>query len=234
MAGWTTKENDAAVKTLAVVCEVTQTSFSESAQKLIVSQLQNYPCRQVLKALERCAAECRYRLTLADILTRLDDGRPGAEEAWGAFPKTEDEAGVVTEEMSTAWGAASHLVAMGDKVGARMAFKEVYEREVRFARASSKPAVWRVSPGSSRSSTEAAAVEGLRRGLLSRDSALQYIDPENHQQALGVAGHGPPALPPPEQQARVKELVAGVMKRLEGGGQTFVPPATEPKGDREP
>lgn len=231
---WTPKEHEGVLKTLAVVCEVTQTTFSEPAMKLIRNQLENYPSRQVLKALERCAAECRYKLTLADIISRLDDGRPGVEEAWSAFPKSEDEAAVVTDEMAVAWGVASELYA-SDRVGARMAFKETYEREVRNARAAGTPPRWFMSAGFSKPATEAAAIEGLRKGLLSREQAMQYILPENEAQALHAAGIGPPALPPPEQAARVKQLVAGVLERLDANGRALAPKGDRvlPPGDRE-
>lgn len=191
---WDDREHDAVVKSLAVVCELTGSSFSEPARIMLVKQLAGYPAPVVVKSLERCAAECKFKLTLADIIQRLDDGRPGAEEAWASFPKTEDAAGVVTTEMSVAWGAASPLYADGDKIAARMAFKEAYEREVRKARAEGKGVNWSVSPGFDKSSTEQAAIEALRRGLLPEHHALQYVRPENRERALASV-KGQKALP---------------------------------------
>lgn len=211
---WSDKENDAVVKTLAVVCEITQTEYSAPARQLVVRQLSAYPVRQVLGALERCAAECRFKLTLADVISRLDDGRPGAEQAWASFPKSEDLAGLVTDEMSAAWGAAAPLYA-SDKVGARMAFKEAYDREIRQARAEGKAPKWRVSPGFDKAHTESIAIEGMKNRLFSPPEALQYIHPDNHANALHIAGLGPKALPPSADVARVKELVGDVVAKLQ-------------------
>jgi hypothetical protein len=59
-----------------------------------------------------------------------NDGRPGAEEAWAISLAANDEHDTVvwTHECAQAWGAASPILALGDEVGARMAFKETYTR----------------------------------------------------------------------------------------------------------
>ncbi len=68
----------------------------------------------------------------ADILRYLPDplGHQGPEEAWNNVPKSEREAGYVTQEMINAWGCARFSVEYGDMVAARMAFIEAYRREV--------------------------------------------------------------------------------------------------------
>lgn len=197
------EDHNSIVKALAIVCEITGTNLSEAAQLLMIKQLGNYPAPMVLAALHRCAAECKFRLTLADVITRLDDGRLGAETAWSLFPKTEDVAGLVTDEMSVAWGAAGPLYAAGDAVAARMAFKEAYETEVRRARAAGEPPLWRLSPGFDKASTESAAIDGYKRGLLTEAQAAQYALPEKLEAATN-----PRALPPaPEGLKYVKGLL---------------------------
>lgn len=56
------------------------------------------------------------------------DGRLGAEEAWALYPHNEKSSAVITDEMAEAMGIAYPLIQDGDKVGARMAFKEAYNR----------------------------------------------------------------------------------------------------------
>lgn len=175
---WTESERAEVIKMLAVVCEVTNTDLSQPAKVFVLEQLASRPARQVLKALSVCSHECKFKLTLADIVSRLDDGRPGAEEAWGLFPKSEDTAAVVTDEMSVAWGAAAPLFE-SDEVAARMAFREVYEREVRAARAAGIAPVWRVSPGFNRAATESVALEAVKSGKLRPRDVDPYVLPEN-------------------------------------------------------
>lgn len=212
---WTTEQHDSIVRTLAVVVEVTGTELSSAAAELIVRQLGNYPAKAVLLALERCALECRSRLTLADIVSRLADGRPGAEEAWAAFPKREEDAGLVTEEMSAAWGVAAALYA-SDQVACRMAFKEAYERKLKAARLAGKAVVWAISPGFDKSSTEGVVIEALRKGLVPERHALQFVPPEHHERVLVAAGLRARALPPPMDLsatlARLRELTGKVGK----------------------
>jgi hypothetical protein len=50
------------------------------------------------------------------VIERLDDGRPGAEEAWAMVPKDEEESAVITGEMRFAMGVALRLLADGDAI----------------------------------------------------------------------------------------------------------------------
>ena len=78
----------------------------------------------------------------ADIFRQLnqanaDDGRPGADEAWGMLLRVigdERETAVLTDEMRIGWTACQPILDLGDEVGARLAFRETYHREVENAR----------------------------------------------------------------------------------------------------
>lgn len=124
------------VKALAVTAEVCGTEFSEPAAKAIVAKLLTYPLPAVLNALDKCQTEVTGRLTLAAIVERIDDGRPSADEAWSTAIQAADESATVvwTSETAKAYWAAASLLEQGDKVGARMAFRERYVREVSNAR----------------------------------------------------------------------------------------------------
>lgn len=82
-------------------------------------------------------------------LCKLMDGRPGAEEAWGIALLSQNEADTVvwTAECAEAFVACRPILVLGDKVGARVAFKEAYVRLVAAARAELRPAVWTASVG---------------------------------------------------------------------------------------
>lgn len=179
-------------KTIGGVAEVIGHELSAAALEVMVRELDRYPETHVIGALHRCARECKYKLTLADILERLDDGRLGPEEAWAAIPRDEEATIVWTDEMATAWGAARPLLDEGDSIAARMAFLEVYRREVSKARADSKPCRWWPSLGHDQAGREVALTEAVRLGRLSADHVSELLphlcdDPQFMQLAQDVA-----------------------------------------------
>src|SRR5438270_13827149 len=74
--------NERILEALGVVCELTSTKLSEAATRVFANDLARYPEAQVLGALARCRREVKGRLTLAEVVSRLEDGRPGPEQAW--------------------------------------------------------------------------------------------------------------------------------------------------------
>ena len=109
------------LQAIAVTVELTGTSLSEDAARVMAQDLARYPENQVLPALTRCRREIRTRLTVADVVARLDDGRPGPEQAWAMVPRDEAQSVVWTEEMAQAYGAAVPLIFEGDLVAAGIA-----------------------------------------------------------------------------------------------------------------
>lgn len=66
--------------------------FSSNAVALIfLDDLSGYPEPQVLAALRRCRLEHKGRLTVADVLSRIEDGRPSVEAAWAQIATLQDE-----------------------------------------------------------------------------------------------------------------------------------------------
>jgi len=70
-------EDEVLVKTITTAVEVIGCSLSTSAVKMMALELEQHPFQQVINALHKCARECRFKLTLADVIERIDDGRPG-------------------------------------------------------------------------------------------------------------------------------------------------------------
>ena len=66
----------------------------------------------------------------ADVLRFLPDplGHLGPEEAWNRVPKTEADAGYMTDQMAEGISAALDSIDRGDMVSGRMAFIEAYKR----------------------------------------------------------------------------------------------------------
>jgi hypothetical protein len=124
---------------------------------LFFRALQDHPINAVRDAFEAHVKDPqrgRFVPTPADVIAQLlgateNDGRRGTEEAWAMSLQAADEAVTLvrTDEMAMAWGVAQPVFALGDKVGARMAFREAYERLVAEARKARQPVRWLVSEG---------------------------------------------------------------------------------------
>lgn len=190
------------LKALAVTAELTVTDLSKPAAAVMASDLAGYPEDQVLGALDRCRKELRPRcLTVAAILERLDDGRPGPEEAWSMIPVNEEPSVVWTDEMRSAMGVAWPLIRSGDLIPARMAFLEQYRKLVSKARADRTPVKWSFSPGTSKDGRELALLDALEKGRISE--AYCKICLPHHREDEGL-------------NARLLSIVARTTKQLTG------------------
>ncbi len=101
-----------------------------------------YPLEMVKTALHRCSADGVYKPSPASVMKFLPDlfGHPGPEEAFNCIPKSESEAGFVTDQMMMAYAAAEDSINRGDMVAARLAFIETYQQAVNAAKAQNQPA----------------------------------------------------------------------------------------------
>lgn len=109
----------------------------------------------------------------ADVIAQIDglygqDGRPGSDEAWAIAIESRDEFETVvwTAEIAQAMSAAKPVLEVGDKVGARFAFREAYERLVADARRNRQPCVWYPTLGHDQARRNAAIAEAVAAGRL--------------------------------------------------------------------
>lgn len=159
----------ALLQAIAVAAELTGTTMSEPAARVMANDLARYPEHQVLAALTRCRRDLRGRMTIADVLTRIDDGRPGAEEAWAMIPTDEGASVVWTDEMAAAFAVANPLIQDGDKIAARMAFTERYRVLVREAREIGRLVHWTPSLGHDAAEREGVLLAAVRAGRIAPD-----------------------------------------------------------------
>ena len=157
---------------IAATCEMTATTMSEFTARLLADELARFPLHQVLGALRRCRRELKGRLTLDDIIERLDDGRPSPNEAWSMVPRDEYRSVVWTEEMAEAYGAAIPLLNEGDQVAARMAFLEKYRALVQRNREDGVPTKWMPSLGLDPLGRADALAEAVQQGRITEAHAL--------------------------------------------------------------
>jgi hypothetical protein len=159
------------IKSLAVTAELCGTTLSRDAVKVMLNDLASYKPNLVIAALNKCRKELKGRLTLAEIISRIDDGRPGPEEAWASLPFDEDTSVVWSGEAIEAWGIAYPLISSGDLIAARMTFKEAYAKIVAKARDEMIPVKWQVSLGRCIEGREIALKKAVELGRISHQHA---------------------------------------------------------------
>lgn len=158
----------------------------------------------------------RFVPTPADILAKIqgaeqDDGRPGPEEAWAISIAANDEQQTLvwTEEMAQAWGVAAPVLQAGDEVGARMAFREAYNRIVESARRARQPVVWSASLGLDKDRRLGPLNAAVEAGRL-KASDLPALPPPAGTPLLGW--DEPKGMPP-----HIRERLLKLREQLTGG-----------------
>ncbi|WPQ34359.1 MULTISPECIES: hypothetical protein [Achromobacter] len=183
--------------------------LSDRAKLLFFDAVRRYPLHIVEKAIQAHLidpVEGRFKTMVqpAHIVAQIEgaaanDGRPDADEAWAIAMRADDEAVTVvwTDEISQALTAARPVLARGDEVGARMAFKAAYGRLLTQARKELRPVRW---------------VASLGHDLAQREAVLQHAVDLGQLPAPHVAG----LLPPPgaEFGAPDDEVAAENIRKL--------------------
>lgn len=167
----------------------------------------------------------RFMPVPADVIAQIeaaigDDGRPGADEAWAIALQACDESATVvwTEEAARALAAAQPVLDIGDKIGARMAFKTAYDRLVTQARSKRRPLRWQYSlghdPMQREQALQTAVTNGILpapqvAGLLPAPEGMSQVDAEtarqNAQRLMAMLTSG---TSPAEKMRRAREQAA--------------------------
>lgn len=108
------------------------------------------------------------------------DGRIGAEEAWAIYPHNEYASAVITDEMSEAMQIAQELINEGDSIGARMAFKEAYNRITSTNKFNGIAPKWFASLGIDKAGREQAIKQAVAKGRISQDYATSLLPAPIH------------------------------------------------------
>ena len=129
---------------------------------------------------------------------RADDNRPGADEAWGLLLRVirdERETAVLTEEMRIGWTACQPILDLGDEVGARLAFRETYSREVENARKKAVTPRWTPTLGSNPNLRQSRLREAVEAGRIGVDAVRNLLPGPTPAAISQVAGllEGPDA-----------------------------------------
>lgn len=162
------------IEEIKATAEIYGKQMSEMAAILLIGELKAFPESAVQFALGKCRKELRTFPTLADIISRIDDGRPGPEEAWAMIPKDEYSSVVWTEEMAEAFGVARGMIET-DEIAARMAFRETYSKLLAASRSAGVPVKWTPSFGVDKESRAAAVELAVQKNRISQGHAANLL-----------------------------------------------------------
>lgn len=204
---------------------------NDASTAVFFRALERYPMDAVRAAFQAHVQTSPFPPTPADILglLRTHDGRLDVEEAWALAVTAADEAATVvwTAEIAEAWSVAQPIMQLGDKVGARMAFKSAYERIVTDARARMVPVEWVATLGHDPEGREraikAAAELGrvVGKGIGATDAVAL---PAPRAPVALLAGPDGDEVPPEhrERLLRLRELLAAPTQELPGPGRLAI------------
>lgn len=163
---------------IAATAQVMGTTLSDDAMKMMVADLERWPVDEVAMALTRVRHECQGRLALANILERIPSYMasrpPTAEQAWEMALKERiwDEDATVVLPNAIMRSFPHALWAEGNKIAARMTFKDNYAIE------SVKPDAFEtdVSLGFEETARRPAIESAVREGRLPKGHSAPLLE----------------------------------------------------------
>ena len=179
----------------------------------------------VLKALDHHAGNSKFFPKPADIMEILttNDGRPTADEAWSIALKGQDEVGSVvwTDEISQAFlSVALPILQAGDNIGARIGFRDNYNRLIERARGNHVKVHWFMSGGSDKQIRHDTAAQAESEGYLSHDAAAKHLLADMSDGGRAIAGligceSKSRETPPAEMKEKIEQLRKDIAKETE-------------------
>jgi hypothetical protein len=160
---------------IALTAEACGHPLSAPAARMFADDLSHIDDAAIRAALARCRRELDGPLRIVEVLSRIDDGRPDADEAWSMMPADEHESVVWTEEMAHAWGIAQPFLDAGEVAVAQVAFRKAYEKSVLEARIARKAPRWIPSLGLDVDGREMALRDAVTKGRATAAQAEQLL-----------------------------------------------------------
>lgn len=199
------------IQAIAATAELCGAKLSEGAARMLLADLAAFQEDHVMAALSRVRKNGK-RFSLSAITDEMSevDGRPGVEQAWAMIPQNENTSVVWTDEMAMAHGVIYDLLNQGDKVAARMAFKEAYGKAVTDAREQGIPVRWTPSFGDDMLGRQQALIDAVNKKRLGVEHAMRLLPPE-YGDALLIqtnSQHPQLAAPSAEGKARIAAMLA--------------------------
>ena len=177
------KESDKVefIKSLVSMAAVFRHEIKPEVYDIYWSIFSEYELVEFKQACSKCMLENKFFPVPADIIQHIPSAQKnnhvGAEEAWAIAEEAMDEYSTVfiTNEILEAKVISQDLYDSGDKVGARMAFKDAYNRIIKTAQSPK----WKMSEGYDKARKQDAIRNALALGRLSEEKAQKYLGQES-------------------------------------------------------
>lgn len=169
---------DKLLQNLAATAEIMGAELSPHALAMMAKDLAEYDGNLIMQALtnlRKSTARFNLGALIAEIELLNPNRRIGADEAWALYPHDEYSSAVITNEIAEAMQSAQPLLNEGDKVGARMAFKDAYNRIVQKNKSENVNPKWFVSLGTDLNSREVAIKNGIALGRIKENDYKNLI-----------------------------------------------------------
>ena len=155
-------------------------TLSKNQIQMFVEDLENVDFEQLKFAIKKYRTDPKnvfFPLPAALLgLVAANDGRPGIEEAWAMCPKDEQKSAYLNDEIMTAFSSSNSILReTGDKIAARMVFKEIYEKTVKQNRENGIAPKWFPSFGYDKHGREAAIREAIEKNRITLEMAKKII-----------------------------------------------------------
>jgi hypothetical protein len=151
---------------------------SVAAMESFCQMFDGYACQAILAAIDAAVMSADFITPRAikeqlDKMQKQSDGHPEPNEAWAVAVKLADESETTeyTDLIMLCWSGVSELY-RSDDVGARMAFLEMYKREVGILRCRGERAVWRMSFGYDPARRDTGTQQARQLGRIGADQYL--------------------------------------------------------------
>lgn len=197
-------------------------TLTNDAKRWWWNALEPYQLRHIEQAFVIHSRKSPHKPRPADIIEIINqqDGRPSSDEAWPIALQAADEAAtaVWTAEIEQAWFHCYPVFEQGDEVGARMTFRQHYDRLVNEARANGIPVKWNVSLGHDPDLRKNALIEAEQQGLIGHERVENLLPaPEptgdgQHVAALVGYDKKPDEAPSADVQANIAKLREALAK----------------------
>lgn len=171
----TPEQKQKIIDMLIIQAEMKEQSMSDAVISYLVTELEPYGFEPVITALRKLGKESVFKINLAEIIKRIDDGRPSAQVAWSEYPMNEEDSALLTEEQQKAFCSVSHLLYVNDPIPARMAFIKKYNQLIEESRASAVPVKYVLSNGSYKQGRIDAVKIGVQEGKLLKARACWLL-----------------------------------------------------------